>query len=342
MSFLVSNEFLILQNPGAYWKPQPPYFPTPENKELLREAGIQTSLEHLDWSIIEPEEGDYDFSSIEETLEINRNAGMKTLFPVPGELAPAWMPNEWMLQQDNGNTEMRGDAVDYRNISFWNEEAKNYLDEYLRVLISQYHAPDVLFIHAESQGGEGLLPCGQHFYHDPAAIADYKVWYGTDAYPNVATQDTKDWLQASAIQRLLRIYDIINKHGEVWNQQQLLMNEWDEATINYAQHDIFRAYKDIFPSSNLTLLQYTYYDDAHLDHHRAHVDSIKNEFQADIIVEAMYCQGLPTTTPASIEKGYRGQILGVAHPIAPTNNLEEWQVEAIRTSHETWLESLQS
>lgn len=342
MSFMVSDEFLILQNPGAYWKPQPPYFPTLENKATLREAGIQTSLEHLDWSIIEPEQGEYDFSSVEEKLEVNREAGIKTLFPVPGELAPAWMPNEWMLQEDSGNAEMRGDAVDYRNISFWNEEAQAYLDGYLADLVLEYHASDVLFIHAENQGGEGILPCGQHMYYDPAAIEQYKEWYGTDAYPNIETQDTLEWLQEAAIRRVLRIYDIINKHDEVWNQQQKLMDEWSKSTINYAQKDILRSYAQYFPDSDMTLLQYTYFDDAHTEYHRMYVDSIKKEFQCNIIVEAMYCQGLPTTTPASIEKGYRGQILGVAHPIAPTHDLEDWQVDAIKESHNLWLKSLQS
>jgi hypothetical protein len=340
MSFLAYNEFLILQNPGAYWKPQPPYFPTPENKAALREAGIQTSLEHLDWSIMEPDKGSYDFTNLEGYLKVNRNAGMKTLFPVPGELAPAWMPNDWMLQRKGGGSEMRGDATGYRNISFWNEEAKEYLDGYLRELIDRYHAPDVLFIHAENQGGEGMLPC-EPFYFDPFALADYKDKFGNKAYPDISTPETKDWLKKAAIQRVLRIYDIINKHGDIWNQQQLLMNQWSESTINYAQHDIFRAYQREFPESNLTLLQYTYFDDAHSFVHHRHVDSIKAEFQADIIVEAMYCQGLPTTTPKSIAKGYRGQIIGVAHPMAPADGLDNWMVNAIRKSHQTWLESLQ-
>ena len=47
--FLAPNEFLILQNPGAYWEPRPPFFPSLEDKIALRDVGIQTVLEHLDW-----------------------------------------------------------------------------------------------------------------------------------------------------------------------------------------------------------------------------------------------------------------------------------------------------
>ena len=101
--------------------------------------------------------------------------------------------------------------------------------------------------------------------------------------------------------------------------------------------------KRVFPNSNLVLEQYTYWDGAHHKRHRNHVDEIKKEFQCDVFVEALWPQGLVTTTPATIAKGYRGQIVGVSHEHRPDNSsLTEEMLDNIKESHKLWLESSQS
>ena len=52
----------------------------------------------------------------------------------------------------------------------------------------------------------------------------------------------------------------------------------------------------------------------------------------------MFCEGLPTTTPKAIAKGFRGQI------VQPANAIEgeaftQGMVDAIRNSHNQWVES---
>ena len=355
--FLVPNEFLISINPGTYWEPFVNFALSLKDRTALREVGIQTSIEYLDWGAMEPEKGVYDFSSIEEMLKLNRGAGQKTILSAPGEKTPMWMPNEWMVKSAGGKVEVTDGKIGYRVLSLWNEEAQKYLRDYLSVLVKQYSAPDVLFILSEYQGGEAILPC-EPFYYDEYALTSYKKIYGNDAYPRIITHidemrklrgaghkiifstETKVWLQATAIQKLIKDYRTLNQHKEIWNQQQSLMNDWSESTINYAQKDILRAYKEAFPDSNITLMQYTYFDSAHTDVHKNYVDGIKEEFQCDVIVEAHYCSGLPTTTPASIARGFRGQVVGTAHGEAETRGIESWMLDAIRTSHNQWLESL--
>jgi ABC-type transport system substrate-binding protein len=340
MVFMVPNEFLIGIVAGAYWEPPPNFRLSLADKAALRNVGIQTVIEFLDWSTIEPARGEYDFSVMDEMIRINREAGIKTIFSAPGEKSPTWMSDKWMVKDSGGNAEIRLNAPDWRISSLWNEEAQEYGIEYLKLLVKKYHAPDVLFILGEFMGGEAILPC-EHFYYDEFAVADYKKRYGTKAYPNVSTQETKDWLQEAAIKIMVRKYEILNKHGEIWNQQQLLMDDWSQSTINYAQKSVLRAYKTFFPDSHMVLMQYTYWDSSHTERHRNHVDEIEKEFQCDVIVEAMWPTGLPVTTPGSIAKGYRGQVIGTEYQGVAEMSLEAKVLDAIKESHRQWLESSQ-
>lgn len=332
---MVPNEFLIIVYPGAYWEPfGSVYSPSLEERVALRGVGIQTGLEYVNWNLVEPSKGSYDFSSIEEMLRLNRAADQKTIFNVPGDIPPVWMSDEWMLRDVNGNAPTN--YTNARLLSFWNEEARNYLLSYYEVLVKEYQDSDILFIHAELQSGEGILPGGS-FYHDEFAIADYKKKYGTEAYPDITTQETKDWLQETAIEKLIREHKVLNQRNEIWNMQQLLMNDWSETTVNYAQKDILRAYKEAFPGVHLVLLQYTYWDSSHTERHRNYVDEIQEEFQCDVIVEAMWPSGLPVTTPNTIAKGYRGQVVGVSYATAGTMSLKPEVLQAIHNSHQQWL-----
>ena len=249
-SFMVPDEFLILLNPSSCWTSVAPYFPTEENKADLREVGIQTSREFIDWNEIEPAQGYYDFSVLDEILKMNRLVGMKTLIHLPGQRVPLWMPDKWMIKKLNGETSMLDDREGFRLLSFWNEEAQEYCDKYLRILIKHYHASDVLFDYGEFLFGEGMLP-SPAFYYDDFAINDYKDKYGSLSIPEITTQETRDWLQEAAIKRVIRIYKIINQHEEIRNCMQLLMNDWRKMYVNYAQKDIMRACKRAFPNSNL-------------------------------------------------------------------------------------------
>jgi len=334
MSFMVPNEFLIIIYPGAYWEPLGSvYAPSLEERISLRKAGIQTGLEYPNWSLIEPSKGEYDFSSMEEMLKLNREADQKTIFNVPGDIPPIWMWDEWMAKDVHGNTHTN--YVSARMLSFWNEEAQNYLLKYYEALVKEYQAADIMFIHAEHQSGEGIMPGGS-YYHDEFAVANYKEKYGTEAYPDLSTQETKDWLQETIIEKLVREHKIINQHNEIWNMQQLLMDDWSKTYVNYAQKDILRAYKKAFPEVHLVLLQYTYWDSSHTERHRNYVDEIKEEFQCDVIVEAMWPAGLAQTTPASIAKGYRGQIVGVSYATAGVAALQPEVRQAIQGSHQQW------
>jgi len=340
MSFLAPDEFLILLDPQPSWLIASPYILSLQDKIVLREAGIQTTNGDFIWGEIEPLQGEYDFSDLERQLEMNREAGIKSRFHVPNR-TPAWMSDEWMLQTIDGRAQIRRDGIPERYLSFWNEEAQEYCDDYLRLLIERYHAPDVMFVYGESQSGEGVLPM-EPFYYDEFAIADYKDRCGTDAYPDINIQETRDWLQESAIKRTIRVHKTINQHKEIWNWLQPLMDDWSKSCVNFALEEILRACKVAFPDSLLVIEQDTFWDSSHTEQHRSRIDAIAEELQCEVIVEAMWPSGLPTTTPLSIARGYRGQIVGPSHPHFPKlGSLEPWVVANIKEAHRQWLESSQ-
>ena len=86
------------------------------------------------------------------------------------------------------------------------------------------------------------------------------------------------------------------------------------------------------------LLQYTYYDDAHGQDNVEFVDMLRDEIGCEVIVEAMFCSGLATTTPKAIAHGFRGQVVRPAIDLDMTS-LPEHEVNAIRDSHQLWMAS---
>jgi hypothetical protein len=96
------------------------------------------------------------------------------------------------------------------------------------------------------------------------------------------------------------------------------------------------AYRKAFDDLCLVLLQYTYFDDAHPQENEMYVDMLMNTYGCEVIVEAMFCKGLPTTTPRAIAKGFRGQIICPTHPHTHETSFKNEMVEAIRDSHIQW------
>jgi hypothetical protein len=116
------------------------------------------------------------------------------------------------------------------------------------------------------------------------------------------------------------------------------MDNWGKGFGNYVQPDILAKFRELYPDSCIILLQYTYYDSSHLQDNVEYVDKIRNAYNCETFVEAMYCAGLPTTTPRAIAHGFRGQIVRPAFE-NQTNHLEDWHVENIRRSMELWRRS---
>jgi hypothetical protein len=326
MNFLIPEEFLLLMNYNPYM-PEKCHVLTLDERKILREAGIQTAIEYSCLYAIEPERGKYDFSSMEEILRLNRGAGMKTIFSVPNPYFPKWMPNEWKSKYSD-------ESYNDSSFSFWNTEGIEHLKGYFKVLMDKFLAPDVMFVLAELDTGESAFP--SHGFYDDAAIQNFKAKHGNSEF-NYNNPDVKEWLEDSIVSHFLEMQTVFYpQYKEVWNNLQWLIAHWNSASMNYLQPRILKAFKETFLDVNIVLLQYTYFDSSHPDENEVYVDKLKNEFDLDVIVEAMFCKGLPETTPKAVMKGFRGQIICPTHPHTQEPVLADWMVDNIRKSHQFW------
>ena len=335
MTFLENDEFIILMSHNHYRTSDsgdPYHIHSVSERTMMREAGIKTSHEQPAWSIIEPQKGTYIHNYLDDIIAGNRLAGMKSLVQISGWRNPSWMPDDWFCKTKEGK-------VERECLSFWNEEAQEYSDEFYKMMITAYKGDkDVMFFFGEYQGGEGALPPTWCVYDD-YAVQDFKTWYGTSAMPIPDHPDTLQWLGESITDHYLRKAKLFyDAYGEIWNAQQYLMDTWSKAFGNFVQYETLVAFRDLFPDIKIYLLQYTYFDSSHDANNEIFVDKIKNELGAEVIAEALFANGLPTTAPKAIAKGFRGQIL---HPTVgsftgePINNQI---LENIKNANKLWLE----
>lgn len=330
MNFLKDDEFILLMNynPTILYDCGT-YFPNLSERIRFRDVGIQTAIEYPQWYAIEPVQGEYDFVSIENMLFLNRSAGMKTIFSIPGWEYPKWMTDEWFGQDIHC-------VVNRRFLSLWNKDAQEYQNSWMDMLIKKYQADDVFFVLGEFQLGEGAMPHYPTFY-DRSALKDYHRVFGYDRYPKLENEETQRWLKSKVVYHMLQQQRLFYpQRKELWNMQQWLMSKLNPATMNHLQPDILDAYKVFFPDANLVLLQYTFYDHDHPQENVEWVDTLKKQFNMDVIVEAHFCEGLKVTAPDAIAKGFRGQIICPTHSQTGHRMIEDWMYGEIKKYNELW------
>lgn len=335
MNFMQNDEYLILMNHCRFRTvdgPDPYHILTTQERSRLYDCGIRTAHEQPAWSHVQPSKDSYDFGYLDHIITTNRDAGLKSLIQISGWRPPKWMPSDWFAKYSNG-------VVDDGCLSFWNEEAQEYSDKYYKTVCDFYaNQKDVEFFFGEYQGGEGAIGVAHGLAtYDDAALEDFRKNYGPSAMPRLDDPDTMVWFGDKIISHYLRKSALLYPYWhEVWNAQQYLMNVWTHAFGNFVQPQILEASRKKWPDGCIVLLQYTYFDSAHDQNNERYVDELVNISKCEVIAEAMFCAGLPYTTPKAIAKGFRGQIIHPQKDGFSNGELEDWMVEAIRTSHNTW------
>jgi hypothetical protein len=332
MRFLESDEFLLLmvaceKRALGIWEGQ--HILTVPERIRLREVGIRTVHEQPPWCWIETSKGWLDHTVMERIINRNREAGLKSLIQIPGWRIPVWVPKEWRARQENGTYE---EEV----LSLWNDEAQAHLLDTMRRLVDVYTAEDVAFFYGEWQGGEGAYPSTWPVY-DECALEDYRNRFGAKEKPVPGGPQTLQWFGEKVIEHYAEVHKILYPpYQQVWNCQQRLMDRWTKSFGNFVQPDILQRHRRDYPDGDIVLLQYTYFDPSHDQDCVAFVDKLVEMVNCEVIVEAMFPQGLPETTPKAIRKGFRGQIVHPALEVKPGQHLQDWEVENIRRSHEAW------
>lgn len=331
MNFLKDDEFIILMASND----EKHLLPSVGERSRMRELGIQTCHEQPSWALIEPAQGQYNWGYLDNIIKNNRDAGMKSLIQLTGWKNPTWMPDDWFCKTKDGKIEREA-------LSLWNEEAQKHSDNFYRLVIDRYKShKDVRFFFGEYQGGEGVLPPTWAIYDD-AAVKDFRYFNFFDGktFPLPEDGSTMDWLDKSVVNHLVRKGQIFyDAYKEVWNAQQYLMDTWTHAFGNFAHIETLLKMHKAWSDANIVLLQYTYFDNSHDINCVNYVDRLVDAVKCEVIVEAMFCAGLPITTPKAIAKGFRGQILHPQKNSFAYEPIEDWMFENIKRSQELWLAS---
>jgi len=336
MNFMADDDFILLmshcENRAREGFDNNLYILTVSDREKLRNAGIQTAHEQPGWSSVEPERGQYNWAYVDNIINRNRSAGLKSLIQLGGWMLPNWIPDDWKAQCADGTYEQE-------TLSIWNEEGQEASIKYYQDFMAHYKDTfDVGFFFGDWQGGEGTMP-STHCYFDHAAKESYRDIYGSDAVINLETAEGINWFHNSIISHYMKKGKVFYDYNkEIWNEQQRLMDRWNKAFGNHPQPEIMKMYRELYPDASLVLLQYTYFDSSHTQDEHDWVDNIINISQCETIVEAMFCEGLKTTAPAAIAKGFRGQIV---HPAHSTSNhyLDQQDVDRIKVAYDLWRRS---
>ena len=160
----------------------------PDRLMLLRDAGARTCIQFIQWDRVEPAQGVYDWTTLDEQVARTTEAG---LFPLVGVLTlPDWMPSDWLALPRGGERERwrqrRPDPWDSKFLSLWNAEAQAYHRGFLRVLIDRY-GDRALVIQHNAFGDESPLPPAPtpHLF-DAEALKDHVAKFGCE--PEVTTR----------------------------------------------------------------------------------------------------------------------------------------------------------
>lgn len=305
------------------------YVLTVQDRKRLYDVGIRTAHEQPAWKTVEPSKGEYNFDYLDMIINRNREAGLKSLMQLHGWRIPYWMPDEWYAKTKDG-------IIEKEVLSLWNKEAQEHGDKLYKALDEHYwNDKDVAFFLGEWQGGEAVYPMTWCIYDD-AALEDYKSIYGNSALPIPDDPNTLDWFGKKSIEHLIHRSELIYpKFHEIWNMQQYIMDKYSKAFGNFIQVDLYKAYRKLFPDGCIVCCQATYFDRGHKQDNVDFVDDLMKTTNCEVIVEAHFCKGLPTTTPLAIAKGFRGQLVRPAYEEGATR-LKDWHVENIKNSYNLW------
>ena len=106
-----STEELIL--PGTYYYPE--HWPASQwerDIKKMAELGFEfTHFGEFGWAAMEPEEGKYDFSWLDEAVRLAEKHGLKVIMCTPTPTPPAWLTSKHpdvLVKSDNGQVIQHG------------------------------------------------------------------------------------------------------------------------------------------------------------------------------------------------------------------------------------------
>jgi hypothetical protein len=341
MTFMKDDEFFLLMDlepADGIMKGIPV---DPDNLLRLRDAGIQTAVKYLDWGAIETKKGKYDWSASDAYVEKMHNAGMKVLLCTYIS-PPAFFPDEWYTHFAGGRdpavpaypNDAFGKPQKINTLSLWHAEAQAYSDAFIRKAIKHYSSDDTQLYNAQLTVGETMYHNEPAWFED-VALQAFKDYSHQDRQPFPNDPITEEWLRKTYLDTLIRQQQIFQEQGfgELWSSTHRLIAYFSGLYGNGCKwiDDMYEAYLSNFPTSQLNVIQYTYFP-----HGSSYWQMELNDMRLygiNIWGGAEYCEGLTPHTPIALAQGLRGLIISPIHPFTGHPQLEPWMVDAISTAN---------
>ena len=315
---------------------------TPMLRRLREECGITVAHEYLYWNTIESGRGKYDWSLADSQVKRCIDAGMRIIIFSPISM-PLQLDASWYCAHPN-NTPFR------EVLSFWNLEAREYQQNFLRSLIQRYEGLDVTVAYTGLLGEYCLW--NEPVYYDQAAKAHFRQTYGVDlpdhrsSTPIVSNPDVKEWLALGVVDHLVAMQEVlVGQDNEVWDTTQHGIGLQSEHNGVFARPRVLEAYQKRWPDATRWLAQYTYW--AHGPGNAAIVDDLLELYDCKMAVESDYCRGLASDPGTSIYATWGGihkrnperwlaQMVCPLHPFGGEKTLEPWMMDAMKRAVDTW------
>ena len=350
--FLQPDDHMIVQDSNAFavWWNEVRDLRVDELKRLNQECGVKTAHVMCHWNRVETA-GEYDWTLIDEVVNRFRAGGMKMLMQIP--VSPP---------QDLENLDWYGQGRDgepYRGLlSFWNMEARQYTENFIKDAIAHYDSNDINFIHA------GLI--SEHYlwnapvYLDTAAAQRFQWKYDDDIQNHIGgittvTRQLREFLRDGVIDHYLAMQrTLVGQHNEIWDHTQWVIALQSEHNGSFARPDLYAAYQREFPDAQRMMMASTYF--SHGEGNAHVVNDLLRMYDAKVIVEAQYPAGLrvdpgngKSTTDWAIAGGllpdygnperWIGQCVSLFNTFGDTEGFEElpdWKFEVVKAANDKW------
>ena len=314
-------------------------------KRIRDGCGVSVDLELVYWHTVEKKIGEYDWATLDKQVKRNTDAGLRLMIMCCG--VPHCLPQKLYATTASGCA--------YQEIlSFWNDDAIAYTQNYLQAVIDRYGGEDVTVIWHGFLGGEQYL-WNAPVYYDTAARADWKAKYGDDIPKRGGgahlDPQMKEWLTQGIIKHQVAVHDVlIKQHNETWDATQYLIGLQSDSNGNFARFDVLSAYRDRWPDATRMVMQYTYLGNT-VHGNSEVVDRLVTELDCKLVVEANYCGGLlgPPTNPVPsphiiLDGGFNkikpenwcGQVISPLHPFRGYKVMEPWMMTALKWAVDEW------
>lgn len=355
MSFIAPDEFIILYD-----------FPTLSLDDLrrIRDTGVRTAFNVVDWQSVEREPGTYDWSIPDALVERMRKAGMKSLLRC-GDEAPFFFPDDHYLRSANGALWRNGDGYGsgevHTCLSLWGPGAETQR-AFLRLCAERYASPDILCFAGGPHGGEVVLPGMIPTYCDVHALEAYRK------YAQAAFSDDLAAFNLANNTRFAGWNDVMPADLPAYGSMQFA-----PTTVNWLSKALWESVKagqDIFPEIWLSLverktpfaeavecgprsgnflmsdlcqflpvelqkpLNVLLFEVNRPGGNQGALNNVRDCLDRTWI-GSQFCEGLYQHTTESVAAGLRGFITGPIHAVRP-GRFENWMLEAFKWSLAQW------